>query len=284
LALYWFAFDIGRYESKTAHLSMIQDGAYGRLLRHYYKTGAPIPLDNDQIIRICGAHSQEEISAVSLVLKAFFLERTDGWHNKTADEELAKAKRISKMRQQSAKRRWDDKARNLLGVCSSKRGSKKLDNNNNNNNKPKEQNQGASAFHLPDWIPQESWNHFSEMRRRLRKPMTDRAAALIVTELYKLKSRGFDPSLVLDQSVRNSWQDVYELKGTSDGKSRGNHKAEPNAAVRRFQNNRARIEQELFGVGAAAGADGPGYAAGLGTRADKLLEAGDATVHRRGDS
>ncbi len=52
LAHYWFAFDIGAYEDSTAHLSMLQDGAYNRLIRHYYKTYRPIPLDEQQIVRI----------------------------------------------------------------------------------------------------------------------------------------------------------------------------------------------------------------------------------------
>jgi hypothetical protein len=72
---------------------------------------------------------------------------------------------------------------------------------------------GASAFCLPDWIPVESWNGFTEMRQKIRKPLTDRAVSLIVKELEKLKAKGHAPGDVLDQSVRNGWQDVYPLKG-----------------------------------------------------------------------
>jgi hypothetical protein len=71
----------------------------------------------------------------------------------------------------------------------------------------------AQVFVLPNWIPVESWNGFTEMRQKIRKPLTDRAVSLIVKELGKLKAKGHAPGDVLDQSVRNDWQDVYPLKG-----------------------------------------------------------------------
>jgi hypothetical protein len=68
------------------------------------------------------------------------------------------------------------------------------------------------TFHVPDWVPAGSWLSFEEMRKRLRKPMTDTARNLILAELEKLKADGHDPKLVLEASIRNSWQDVYPLK------------------------------------------------------------------------
>lgn len=71
-----------------------------------------------------------------------------------------------------------------------------------------------SEFVLPDWIPADAWAGFEEMRRSIRKPMTDRARAMIVTELQKLRG---PPGAILDQSTRNNWQDVYELKDKGNG-------------------------------------------------------------------
>src|SRR5262249_18536393 len=62
---------------------------------------------------------------------------------------------------------------------------------------PVKQN-GASA--PADWIPTEAWAGFIEMRKKIRGPLTDRAVALIVTELEKLRASGEDPGAVLDQS------------------------------------------------------------------------------------
>lgn len=70
----------------------------------------------------------------------------------------------------------------------------------------------AHSFAAPDWIPTEAWVGFCEMRKSLRKPLTDRAARLIVEKLEKLRSQGEDVGQVLDQSTRDSWQDVFPLK------------------------------------------------------------------------
>lgn len=91
----------------------------------------------------------------------------------------------------------------------------RLDTKVSNSTKPK--------FELPDWIPKEAWDGFEEMRRTIKKPMTDRARSMIVKELQNLSSA---PGAILDQSTRNNWQDVYELKDKSNGKSTGQGSAD----------------------------------------------------------
>lgn len=71
----------------------------------------------------------------------------------------------------------------------------------------------AVSFLLPGWIPSDSWSAFVEMRLRIRKPMTDRAKELACMELERLKAQGQDPTAVLNQSVMNSWQGLFPLKG-----------------------------------------------------------------------
>lgn len=71
---------------------------------------------------------------------------------------------------------------------------------------------------LPDWVPSEAWSGFAAMRVKARKPMTDRAIKLIVSELERLRDAGNDPGAVLDQSTRNNWQDVYALKPRESAK------------------------------------------------------------------
>lgn len=65
---------------------------------------------------------------------------------------------------------------------------------------------------IPDWIPKDAWNAYAEMRNKVRKPMTGRAAQLAIAELLKLKELGNDPKAVLEQSVMNSWQGLFPLK------------------------------------------------------------------------
>lgn len=68
---------------------------------------------------------------------------------------------------------------------------------------------------LPAWLPEKAFQDFAEHRRKIRKAMTKRAAELIIIELDKLMKRGHDPTAVLEQSIRNGWQDVFEIKEKS---------------------------------------------------------------------
>jgi hypothetical protein len=65
---------------------------------------------------------------------------------------------------------------------------------------------------IPVWISQESWQAFTEMRRKIKAPLTDYAGKLIVHELVRLKTSGEDPQACLDQSIRNGWRDVFPLR------------------------------------------------------------------------
>lgn len=82
---------IGDYAQATLHLSFVEDAAYSRLLRKYYAEEKPLPADLKAIQRLVGARSEEERDAVETVLSEFFVLQEDGWHNKRADEEIAKA-------------------------------------------------------------------------------------------------------------------------------------------------------------------------------------------------
>lgn len=67
---------------------------------------------------------------------------------------------------------------------------------------------------LPDWIDQEAWDGFCEMRKAMKKiPFTDRAQKMILKSLYDLKQAGHDPNAALDQSTLMGWRDVWPPKG-----------------------------------------------------------------------
>lgn len=73
---------------------------------------------------------------------------------------------------------------------------------------------------LPDWIPADEWGGYERMRKTIRKPLTPDARKLAFNELAKLKSAGNDPAAVLNQSILNSWQGLFELKAKAPNKPR----------------------------------------------------------------
>jgi hypothetical protein len=90
-------------------------------------------------------------------------------------------------------------------------------------------------------VPVTLWMEFVEMRKKIRKPMTDKAVELIHRELLRLKGLGHDPVQVLEQSIRNGWQDVFpvredksNVRATDDVKSFDRARAEgTDTALRR---------------------------------------------------
>ena len=77
--------------------------------------------------------------------------------------------------------------------------------------KPKNKANGH-AFILPSDIDPELWHDYLEMRQRIRKPATNRAQWLIVGKLANLQAAGHDTRKVIQQSIRNGWQDVFPIR------------------------------------------------------------------------
>jgi hypothetical protein len=79
---------------------------------------------------------------------------------------------------------------------------------------------------LPDWLPMDAWNGWVEMRKKRKRPLTDRATARAINKLDAIRSKGHDIEDLLDRSTINGWLDIYEPKGmTNAGNSQ--HAAEP---------------------------------------------------------
>ena len=64
---------------------------------------------------------------------------------------------------------------------------------------------------IPDWIPADAWAGYVEMRKKQKKPMTDRAVTLQIGVLTKLRDDGQDIAAVLDQSTMNCWQGLFPV-------------------------------------------------------------------------
>lgn len=93
---------LGDYARDTAHLTMVEHGAYTLLLDRYYATERGIP--DNQVHRLARARSEEERAAVDAVLGEFF-QLIDGvWIHGRVEAEIEKASgRISAARENGRK-------------------------------------------------------------------------------------------------------------------------------------------------------------------------------------
>lgn len=79
---------IGDYLTATAHLSLLEHGAYRRMLDVYYSTEKPLPLDRKAVYRLALARSKEEQGAVDVILDEYFTETDSGWLNHRCEHEI----------------------------------------------------------------------------------------------------------------------------------------------------------------------------------------------------
>ena len=102
--MHYYQRHLGDYSTATPHLSLLEHGAYTKLLDYYYTTESPIP--DDLCERIAGASSAAERKAVRYVLGQFFTLESSVWRNKRADKEIADVHAKSLKAKESAEARW----------------------------------------------------------------------------------------------------------------------------------------------------------------------------------
>jgi len=84
----YYSHHIGDYLTATAHLTLLEHGAYRRLIDIYMGTEKPLPLDRKAVYRLVMARAEEEVSAVDSVLDEFFTETPDGYRQSRCDYEI----------------------------------------------------------------------------------------------------------------------------------------------------------------------------------------------------
>lgn len=63
-----------------------------------------------------------------------------------------------------------------------------------------------------------TFQEFIKMRNKIKKPMTDHAIDLMITKLNKMATDDETRIALLNQSIENSWQTIYELKNAGQSK------------------------------------------------------------------
>lgn len=81
--------NIRDYSAATRHLSILEHGVYTLLMDRYYESERCLPADLMESARMIGARAKPEIAAVRSVLKDFFVESSDGWHQDRCEQEIS---------------------------------------------------------------------------------------------------------------------------------------------------------------------------------------------------
>jgi len=270
LANFWFALDVGAYNKKTANLTLLEHGVYFALMRHYYATGEPLPSEASRLQRICRAHSDEELKAISFVIASFFTLKRGSYHNDRCDEEIVKAKEVSNLRKDLGRKGGLAKAKAIAvanGVANDLAKSYTVTVT-DTNTKPERKKRAHS---LPeDFLPNPT--HYDIARQ-----------VGVIVDMEFPKFRDFflgNGALKVDwDRTFNNWLRNAPQYGGNRGRNNANsgttqQTRQPSAQVARFHNNRAEVER-AFGAAAVGGTtatDRAGQTPRLGSRDTPALE------------
>lgn len=227
----YYEHHLGDYAQATAHLSFVEDAAYSRLIRKYYAQEKPLPADLAATQRLVGARTKEEREAVEVVLSEFFELHEDGWHNRRCDAEIERYLEKQAKAKRSANARWHPDPQHSDGNANAMRTHSEgnadgmlsrhqtPDTNHqtpvNTPKAPKPRVSGiiAETLPLPAQLPRENWREWVQYRSEIRKPLTEKSADKQVKLLCECIQKGQDPVAIIDQSIRNQWVGLFELKG-----------------------------------------------------------------------
>lgn len=106
--MHYYQFNIGDYQSHTAHLTEMEDLAYRRLLDWAYLHETPIPLDIEQISRLIRMRSYSD--CIASVLQEFFVRTDSGWISHRVQQEIEAVGTKKEKARASANARWNANA------------------------------------------------------------------------------------------------------------------------------------------------------------------------------
>ncbi len=191
--MHYYQFNIGDYQSHTAHLSDIEDLAYRRLLDLSYLHEKPIPDDIDQIARLIRMRSHSDCIAV--VLREFFVRTEEGWINERVFKEIALVNDKSAKARDSAMARWKANA-----VRTHSEGNATQD------TIPKTQDtehkKKATIVAPPDGVSESIWNDFVKHRKAKKAQVTQ----VVIDQLKKeAEKAGWPIEDVLKEMILRGW-------------------------------------------------------------------------------
>ena len=179
--MFYYSFNIGDYQSHTAHLSEMEDLAYRRMLDWCYLHEKPLPEDVDEIARQIRMRSHSD--CIAIVLREYFVRTDEGYINDRVQHELSRAAEKSSKARLSAEVRWSTKKTknaNALPTQSERNAIPIHQDTNTPIHKDK-----ATVVAPPDGVSQSVWSDFVKQRKAKKAPVSETVIAKIRNQAEK---------------------------------------------------------------------------------------------------
>jgi len=195
--MHYYQFNIGDYQSHTAHLTETEDLAYRRILDWCYLHEKPLPVDPADVARLIRMRTHSE--SIASVLQEYFERREEGWIHLRVIQEILKVGEKSEKASESAKARWGKvKDANALQTQSDRYATRDplpitrdpL---------PKTQKNTVAT---PDGVTESVWQDWLKLRKAKRAAVTQTAIDGIAREA---KKAGVSLQVALETCCARGW-------------------------------------------------------------------------------
>jgi uncharacterized protein YdaU (DUF1376 family) len=231
--LNYYEHHLGDYLRDTAHLSMLEDGAYRRLLDLYYTREAPLPANLDAVCRLIRARSDDDKAAVMVVLDEFFVRTDEGYRLKRCDSEIDLFHEKVEKKRAAANARWASTcnapayapayAPAMQMECPPVSSLQSPDTSLQSKNKTQSADKPRAAKRMPA-----DWNWSPEALRAIRAECPDVDFDL---EMRRLRDYEFGRGRSDWDAVARNWMREEQKKARKNGKARPT----------RYEENRQRL-------------------------------------------
>jgi hypothetical protein len=76
-----------------------------------------------------------------------------------------------------------------------------------------EQEKTIKQIELPEFIEKEIWDDFVDMRKNIKKPITERGKKAAINKLIRFHEKGENVNEIIEESIIYNWQGLFSLKG-----------------------------------------------------------------------
>ncbi|GLQ96449.1 YdaU family protein [Dyella mobilis] len=215
----YFEFYPGDYLRDTTRLTLIDHGAYLRLLIAYYSEETALPADLNELYVMCSAVSAADKAAVKKVAERFFPISDDGLrHKNRVDEEIAKAQKRIKIAQENGSKggRKPNPAGNPSGNPTgssgeTQRGAQRPTQSGEALHTPHAiEAKSESEMGAPEGVDPQRWKLFVDQLASDGKLSISRVTTARM-HLATLIAQGHDPNEILEASVMRGLRDLKAL-------------------------------------------------------------------------
>jgi len=199
------------YLADTRHLTAAQHGAYLLLLMTAWRTpDCKLPNDDDFLCRWSGMGKRQWEANRDVVLAFWKRDENNKLYQPRLVDEQNYVRLRSNKNLQSARARWLKNKDTGDANAYAKPMPNSCETDAPTPTPTPTPLSKKEKVKKEDWISEEVWKAFVEMRQKIRKPLTAYSAKLVIGKLQKMRERGFDPNEALATTIENCWASVYE--------------------------------------------------------------------------